>query len=332
MSSFLIALSCCATLILVFRRFAHALGLMDHPDARKQHHCPIPTVGGSAMYIAVMAVLFFEQHFTGNVSYLMICAGGLMTLGLLDDKHGLPVSIRLMIQIVLVLIVVGGADATISYLGTWSGSDVRLALMFAIPFSLIAFVGSVNAMNMIDGADGMAGSMAFITVLGAMILLMIHPIADVPLVLPLSLLGALAAFLLFNSRLLVKRAWIFMGDAGSMWLGLVVAWLLAQVAQNGSEPWIVLWLFGLPLIDTLTVMFRRIHRKKSPFVADRTHIHHVLERRGFSTGKAVLLASVGQVLLVSVGIAFYLFNAPTIMVFGSFILLFAAYYYLLRHC
>lgn len=331
MNSFLLSLSCCFVLILAFRQFAHHLGLVDHPDARKQHHSPIPTVGGAAMYFAVVLTLFLLDHFTENVIYLMACAGGLMTLGLLDDKHNLPVSMRLMMQIVLVLIVIEGADAMIEHLGCWSGSCVQLAFMFAIPFSMVAFVGAINAMNMIDGADGMAGGVAFITVLGTLILLMIHPLIAIPSVLPLSLLGALTAFLLFNARLLVRRAWIFMGDAGSMWLGLVVAWLLAQVAQDGGDPWIVLWLFGLPLIDTLTVMFRRIHRKKSPFVADRTHIHHLLEHKGFSTGKAVFWANMGQLCLVSTGIIFYLLDSSTLVVLGGFMLLFAVYYYLLRH-
>lgn len=331
MSIFVVALICCVVLIFLFRSSAHYLGLLDHPDERKIHHCPIPTVGGVAMFFSVLTALYIGNALSGSTGYLMACAGGLMALGLLDDKHDLPISIRLMIQICLVLVVIQGADAVIVNLGDWFGHDVRLGMVFAVPFSLFAFVGAINAMNMIDGADGMAGSMAMITVLGVISLLIAQPLVGMNLVLPTALLAALAAFLIFNARIFFRRAWIFMGDAGSMWLGLVVAWLLSQIARSGGEPWVVLWIFGLPLIDTLTVMLRRLGRKRSPFVADRTHIHHVLERKGFKIGRAVLLASLMQTALVGVGVVFYLTKMPTVVVFGSFIFLFAAYYYWLRH-
>jgi len=148
-----------------------------------------------------------------------------------------------------------------------------------------------------------------------------------------AMLGALVGFLLLNSRIFVKRAWVFMGDAGSMWLGLVLGWFMAQVTRGSVsvEPALVLWLFGIPLIDTLAVMARRIKRKQSLFAADRTHIHHVLQQAGFSVRRTVLILSLVQLVLVGIGVFFYHMHAPSYVVFWSFVLLMAAYYYRLRN-
>jgi UDP-GlcNAc:undecaprenyl-phosphate GlcNAc-1-phosphate transferase len=124
-----------------------------------------------------------------------------------------------------------------------------------------------------------------------------------------------------------------MGDAGSMWLGLVLGWFMAQVAGDAidAEPAIVLWLFGIPLMDTLTVMIRRKRRKASMFDPDRTHIHHVLEDTGLTIKKAVILLSGIQVIMVGMGVLFFMTHAPAALVFWGFVAFFAAYYYRLRN-
>jgi UDP-GlcNAc:undecaprenyl-phosphate GlcNAc-1-phosphate transferase len=113
----------------------------------------------------------------------------------------------------------------------------------------------------------------------------------------------------------------------------VLGWFMAQVTRGSvsAEPALVLWLFGIPLIDTLVVMARRMKRKQSPFAADRTHIHHVLEQAGLSVGRTVLVLGLAQLVLVGIGVFFYLIHAPSFVVFWSFVLLMAAYYYRLRN-
>lgn len=327
-----VSLASCVLLILILRGFAHSFGIVDQPGGRKRHAQPTPTVGGLAMCLAVLFTLVTLDKFAGNIAVLLSCATALVVLGVLDDKRGLSVSLRMIIQVFLVLVVILGADGMITHLGAIFGSEINLG-MFAVPFSVLAFVGGINAINMIDGADGMAGKMAMITLLGvASIFCLAETYALMPLVLAIA--GALTGFLLFNSRLVVKRAWVFMGDAGSMWLGLVLGWFMAQIAGNAvsAEPAIVLWLFGVPLLDTLTVMLRRKRRKASVFDADRTHIHHVLEDTGLTIRRAVLLLSGVQIILVGVGVIFYMTNAPAALVFWSFVVLFAFYYYRLRDC
>ncbi|MEQ1526663.1 MAG: MraY family glycosyltransferase [Gallionella sp.] len=329
MSIFFVSFFVCVVLIFLLRKLARGWGMLDHPDERKQHTHPTPTVGGIAMFVAVLIAVKFGLALTYPQQILLACSAALVALGVFDDKHNLAVNLRLMIQVTLALIVILGAQGTVSHIGTIFGIPLNLGLL-AVPLSLIAFVGGINAMNMIDGADGMAGGMALITMIGVVILCSMGAL-DIPLNLPVALLGALAGFLTFNSRVFMSRAKIFMGDAGSMWLGLVLGWFMAKICQQASDPSVIFWLFGLPLIDTLAVMFRRMRSKKSPFKADRTHLHHVLEMRGLSAGRAVLIAALAQAVLVTIGITFYLLQTPTVIVLGSFVVLFGIYYSKMRH-
>lgn len=331
MQVFIVSMLVCTTMILLLRKVAHRLDLMDCPGGRKQHECPTPTVGGLAMFVAVLAALLIGDALNGKIAILLGCAAALVVLGVLDDKHSLSVSLRMMIQVFLVTVVIVGAEGTISHLGALIGRDISLG-MFAIPFSVVAFVGGINAINMIDGADGMAGKMVLISTLGAATIFYVAGSVDL---LPLiwAMLGTLVGFLFLNSRLFVKRAWVFMGDAGSMWLGLALCWLMVQLTQDtvSAEPALMLWLFGIPLIDTLAVMTRRMRRKQSPFAADRTHIHHVLERKGISVNRSVLLLGLAQLVLVGIGVAFYLTQVPAWIIFWCFLLLLVFYYYLFHN-
>jgi UDP-GlcNAc:undecaprenyl-phosphate GlcNAc-1-phosphate transferase len=173
--------------------------------------------------------------------------------------------------------------------------------------------------------------MAIITTIGTGVIF--YKSGDVQL-LPLTwaMIGALAGFLIFNARIFVRRAWVFMGDAGSMWLGLVLGWFMVQVTvgKTGAEPAIVLWLFGIPLLDTLCVIIRRLKRKASPFAPDRTHIHHVFEHNGLSVKQTVLLLTLIQAVLVCIGVIFYLTQAPAALIFGSFVALMLVYYFLIQ--
>jgi len=332
MQVFIVSMLVCAILIVLLRKVAYRLDLLDRPSGRKQHESPTPMVGGLAMFAAVLVALLVDHTIHGDVAVLLGCAAALIVLGILDDKHGLSVSLRMLFQVFLVTVVIVGAGGTITHLGALMGRDIALG-MFAVPFSVIAFVGGINAINMIDGADGMAGKMALITMSGVATIFYIAGAAESPMALALAMLGSLLGFLFFNSRLFVKRAWVFMGDAGSMWLGLVLGWFMAQITRGSvsAEPALVLWLFGIPLIDTLTVMMRRFKQKQSPFNPDRTHIHHVFESKGISIHISVLVLGFIQLVLVGIGVLFYVFHAPAYVVFWSFMLVLVVYWYKLRN-
>ena len=330
---FFVSLLICIVLIMALRSLSSKIGLIDHPGGRKQHATPTPTIGGLAMFIAVASVVYFADAHNENTWLLILCSGILVALGVLDDKHDLRVGLRMMVQVFIALVVIMGAEGMITHLGSLFGAgDVQLGF-FAVAFSVVAYVGGINAMNMIDGADGMAGKMALITTAGVAFIFLLAG-ADDLLPLTWAMLGALLGFLFFNTRLFVKRAWVFMGDAGSMWIGLVLGWFMAQVTRGevSGEPAVTLWLFGVPLLDTLVVMFRRVKKKNSPFHADRTHIHHVLEAAGVSVKRMVLVLGLVQIAFVMVGVIFYMAHAPAWLVFWSFMVVLGAYYYRFRNC
>ncbi len=329
MSSFIFSFTITCLLILMLRYFATHLGMLDHPDERKHHVYPTPTVGGIAMLGGVWMGGQFGFGFDNDQFVIMMCATALALMGAMDDKHNLSVRLRLLIQVSLAIIVANEADALISNVGQLFGIPLNLGWL-ALPVTMIGIVGAINAFNMIDGADGMAGSMAFITTLGITVILSLEP-HGVSLTIPVALMGALLGFLLFNARIVIRRAWVFMGDAGSMWIGLLMGVLLIHITKGSGDPLVSLWLFGLPLLDTITVMVRRIHRKRSPFKADRTHIHHVFDHHGYSAGHSVFLSALGHALLVTIGVALYLTHAPTGIVLGGFAVVLGGYYYVLRH-
>ena len=331
MQIFLNSLVVCLGLVYLLRGLACRFGLVDHPGGRKLHAHPTPTLGGVAMFLSVALTMYFEGYFFGNIKILIACSALLVVLGMMDDRFNLPVSLRLMAQVFFSLLVILGAGGMITHLGGIFGSgDIQLGL-FAVPFSVIALVGGINAMNMIDGADGMAGKMALITTIGTGFIFYVSGEFDI-LPLTWAMIGALVGFLIFNSRIFVRRAWVFMGDAGSMWLGLVLGWFMVHVTvgKAGAEPAIVLWLFGIPLIDTLCVIIRRLKRRVSPFSPDRTHIHHVFEHSGLSVRTTVLLLTLIQTALVGIGVIFYLSQVPAALIFGSFVTLMLFYYYLIQ--
>lgn len=329
MTIFFVALISCSILIVLLRAVAHHCDLVDHPNDRKRHVSPTPTVGGIAMFLGVALALFYANAYTEKIILLMECLFMLVILGVLNDKYGLRVDLRMMIQVVLSLLIIVGGDGGITQLGAIFGEgfgSVQLGL-WAIPFSLVAFVGSINAMNMIDGADGMAGKMALMTTLGVSVIFY-HSGALELFALTEVVAGVLIGFLFFNSRIFVHRAWVFMGDAGSMWIGLILGWFMAQITRSEvlAEPALVLWLFGIPLIDTVVVMLRRIRRNQSPFAADRTHIHHVLEDTGFSAHRSVMILGFAQFFLVTLGVVFYFAKVSGLVIFSSFIILLLVYY------
>src|SRR5665647_1162466 len=134
MQVFIVSMLVCAILIVLLRKVAYRLDLMDRPSGRKQHESPTPTVGGLAMFAAVLVALLVDHSIYDDVAVLLGCAAALMALGILDDKHGLSVSLRMLFQVFLVTVVIVGAGGTITHLGALMGRDIALG-MFAVPVS-----------------------------------------------------------------------------------------------------------------------------------------------------------------------------------------------------
>lgn len=286
----LVALSSSALAIVVLRRLALPLGLIDHPNERKHHKGSIPLVGGLAIFIGVLAGAIFcgQLHSFGYV--LLGTASVLALVGALDDRFDLSVRVRLLVQTGVILTVIFSTGEYIHTLGHIFGYEIQLGWI-GIPLTVIAVIGLLNAFNMMDGIDGLAGSLALVSI-GAISLFAGASAAKGILALMLLLAVSALPYLAANLGLMGRK--IFMGDAGSMVIGYLLAWALIRLSQEPGthlSPVDVLWCVALPVLDTLAVMYRRVRQGKSPFKPDRGHIHHILMGMGMGP-RASLIALV----------------------------------------
>jgi len=321
-------------LINIISPYAERMGLMDIPSGRKKHQSKTPMIGGISMVISYLLCIpwlaakpvYMEIFF---LSVFIICI-----TGFLDDRHDLSTKKRFMIQIIVALMLAYSGGVMVENLGNLLGFGVIHTGFLGITFTVICFVGLMNAINMADGLDGLTGSLVLVSC-GWYAILASMTGSDVTLGLILLLISVLAGFLVFNLRTPWRnRAAVFMGDAGSVTLGLLMTYFAVEIAGHRSSqvtPITVVWVLALPLIDMACVMFRRIRKGKSPFCADNEHLHHIFQHAGFSVGQTVTLLTLVHALLGAFGIIAWVFHVPEYIMFYSFIALLATYYVTMNH-
>lgn len=263
MGSFLLAF----VLSLVLIRFSGVIGINDIPNQRSLHSAIIPRTGGIAIVISFFSLMCFTPVFI-DAPYLFFCVLVVFLLGLYDDIKVVTPKIKFFTIFLSTLLL--ALDGTlVDSLGNYLGYDVALGI-FALPFTIFAVIGFTNALNLIDGVDGLAGGVSMVILLT---FAYVGSQFNDPLILytALTLLGAIGGFLVFN----LSPAKLFMGDSGSLTIGFILA-LLAILSAHYLHPVSMLFFLALPIIDTLVILIRRIRYNKSPFVADKMHIHHLL--------------------------------------------------------
>ena len=248
---------------------APRLGLVDIPNERSMHTYHHPRGAGIGIFLAVAIVdpcFDFNLMLDHYLSCLAIMA--VFMVGVLDDhKDTSPNTKFIVLAIASVAVYFDGIY--ISSLGNLFGMDINLG-WFAFPFTLVAIVGFTNALNLVDGLDGLAGSISIIILSTLLSIGYTHNDPFI-IVLAASFIAALLAFMVYNWN----PASIFMGDSGSLVLGFVIGLLVIKAAAY-IHPVTVLFIIAIPLIDTIIVMVRRKRHGKSMFDADKTHIHHIL--------------------------------------------------------
>lgn len=297
----------CATALLIrlLLPVAEHADLVDHPQGRKCHTRPTPLVGGLAMFIAfALAILTLNATLTPFKPFFA-AAIVLVLIGVLDDHRDLSTRSRFAAQIAASLIMVIWGGVVLNDLGHlgFGGEPLTLGLL-AVPFTIFAAVGVINATNMIDGLDGLAASLSLVTVTALMLLAGASG-QEAALGLLFVLAAATLGFLLYNLRLR-GPALVFMGDAGSMFLGFALAWFLVAFSQGDDRlmaPTTALWLFAVPLIDTVCVMIRRLSQGRSPFSADRAHCHHVLQDLGLTRRQTLVVMVAAALIAAAAGLA-----------------------------
>lgn len=293
--AFAIALLLSTALTPLVRATALRMGLFDAVSLRKVHTAPIPRLGGVAIVVAFYAPFLglalyrngaHELLYADKMRVAGFALGGVLIalLGLYDDIRGANAKVKFAIQ---------GAVALMVYLMGFQvhalfnplGGSLDLGWL-ALPFTLLWIVGVINAMNLIDGLDGLASGVAFFAV--AMNFVVALSRGDTMMcVLMAALAGAVLGFLVFN----FNPASIFMGDTGSMFLGFILAASSLVTAQKGATAVsmvVPVLALGLPIMDTLLAMLRRFLMARPMFSADKEHIHHQLLKMGYTHRRAVL--------------------------------------------
>lgn len=301
-------------------RSAPALGLLAEPGEHRLHTRVTPMVGGIAIYFGLLLGLLLVDH---SFSVLMPSLFLLCIVGALDDRFTLPSWSRFLAQGVAAYLMMRFTNVALIDLGSLFSVDS--AVLMSGPWSklmtIFACIGVINAINMSDGLDGLAGSLVLIVLFSLLVLG--HPALGLILVAA----SAVAGFLFWNLRVGRTHAKVFMGDAGSMMLGLLLAYLLIQSSQldNGILPVTALWLLALPLIDAVAVLIVRPLRGRSPFSADRIHYHHQLLDRGLSVNTVLLAAIALQLLFVAIGVVLLNNEVDEHIQLALFLSVFAAY-------
>jgi UDP-GlcNAc:undecaprenyl-phosphate GlcNAc-1-phosphate transferase len=320
-------------LLVIMTPFAHQLGLVDEPEGRKTHSGMVPLTGGVAIYGAVIIASFVTDVWFKNGSLFFTAATLIVLLGMLDDKFDLSAKGRLLCQFGVAAIMALAAQNYITSLGDISGvGEVYLGLSGYF-FTLICVVGVINAFNMIDGIDGLAAGMSLIVLSSVVFLLLITD--SQAIMAPMIVIAAIVPFLAFNlSWRGFKGNKIFLGDSGSMFVGLTIVWLLVDFTQGAGatiRPVAAIWIIGLPLMDMAAIMFRRAKKGQSMLRPDRHHLHNIFMRAGFSSRRSLAIILLMGCIYAFIGIMGELINIPEYLMFWGFLVTLVVYTLILQN-
>lgn len=279
--------------------------LYDIPNARKEHSFPVPTMGGIAIVGGMIFSLLLWFPFNNDPRQIcfFFAAAILFGLGIMDDLKDLPARYKFIIQVALTILIALSGTRITSFDGLFGINELSPFSQYT--FTILAIVGVTNAFNLIDGIDGLAGGLGFMSLVTLGMFLTFSGDTTNALI-AFALAGSILAFLYFN----LNPARIFMGDTGSLVLGFIIAVLCIRLLQVNIYttgpvlPHAGVFIFGIlliPVFDALRVFAFRIWRGKSPFEADRTHIHHLLTNKGFSHAFTVrVICSLHALILIEV--------------------------------
>ena len=272
--------------------YSEKKGLVDQPGSRKIHSHPIPRLGGVAIWFSTMLtflllIVLSYYPYGSLLSGILLGSSLMFLLGLIDDIYGLDAKFKLFIQVSIATIVFA-LGIRIETLYNPFGDPIQIIMPISYILTIGWIVGISNAVNFIDGIDGLAGSVITISsvTLGLIAVAMVPP-NTISALIAFILAGSMLAFLTYN----FNPAKIFMGDSGALFAGFLLATLsITGVMKTAALTMIVpIFVLSVPILDITFSSLRRICKGTSPFVADAEHIHHKLLKAGFSQNKTVLI-------------------------------------------
>ncbi|HIF9252206.1 TPA: UDP-N-acetylglucosamine--undecaprenyl-phosphate N-acetylglucosaminephosphotransferase [Photobacterium damselae] len=317
--------------LFIMRKVAKKVGLVDKPNARKLHQGVIPLVGGISVYLSLLVGFTLYLPMAPSLQLYLSCAAILIVLGAFDDYFDISFKVRLVVQagISLAMILIG--QHSLHNFGYLMGSEtIALGEIAGSIITIIAVIGAINAFNMVDGIDGLLGGLASVTftALGTVFYISGNSyLATVCLL----IVTALIPYIMLNLGFpLGRRFKVFMGDAGSMFIGFSVVWMLIRGTQEPEviafKPVTALWLIAIPLMDMATIMIRRIRKGHSPFKPDREHLHHICQRIGLSPLMTLFVICFMASICAGIGIWADLSGVAESTMFIAFLILFAVYF------
>ena len=282
--------------------------IVDNPDARKLQKYPVPVLGGIAVFFGIIVSLVCSQVFFSSASLFSLL--GIMVImlyiGTMDDILSLSPGIRFIIEIIIVLLLIYGNDCSINnFHGLWG--IWKIPSYIAVPLTVFACVGIVNAINMIDGVDGLMSMYGITTsiLFGAVF----YKSGEVDMA-AMAMIAAGAMIPFFMHNVFGKKSKMFLGDGGALMIGIMMSVFVIYILRDeslcsqavcsnfGLVPF-TLAVLSIPVFDTIRVMTRRILHGTSPFLPDKKHLHHMFIGLGFShfgTAFSIVLLNLVNVL------------------------------------
>lgn len=289
------------------RKAAFALNFLDRPGGRKQHAQAVPPIGGPVI-LTVFTALAILHPATSNLIPWPVWSAiwFLLAIGAADDAFHINPWIKFILQVLAACFTVIFSGVEINSLGNLFGSDPVWLGPLAVPFTVLCLAFLMNAVNMMDGLDGLAGGFCTIALFWLMTLCGISGLWK-PFWLMAFAAVPLCAFLLLNLRYpWHKRASVFLGDSGALALALLLGWLCITLTQEAGAPTVpatVIWIIALPVMDALAVFVQRAWRGLHPFEADRGHLHHLVTESGLPPVKATPVILLTAFITGAIGVA-----------------------------
>lgn len=283
--------------------------LVDNPDVRKLQRNPVPVIGGIAVFFGIVIGLCSSQIMFNSPSVFMLISAMLIMLytGTIDDILNLTPTLRLVIEVLIVMWLMFINKSSINCLwGLW-GVDI-ISNWVSVPLTIFAAVGIINAINLIDGVNGLSSGYCFMA--SVIFAIIFHVTGNIVMtILAASAAGAIVPFFLHN--VFGNRTRMFIGDGGTLVFGTMMSMFVISILSSKSEcaqyatngiglvPF-VLAVFAIPVFDTIRVMTMRILHGKSPFSPDKTHLHHLFIDLGFShTGTTISILTLNMLVIIS---------------------------------
>jgi UDP-GlcNAc:undecaprenyl-phosphate/decaprenyl-phosphate GlcNAc-1-phosphate transferase len=335
-----IAAAGCYLLTPAARRIAIWWGAVAKPRDRDVHAVATPRLGGVALFAGFAMAIFVAHQLptlratfgSSDIDWVLVSGAMICALGVLDDKYELDSITKLAGQVAAtgVMVTKGGVQMAAVYLPFGHTGTVSLGRDVGIPITILLTVLTINALNFIDGLDGLAagvtaiGALAFFTYAYYLVSHNYIDVANTPTLLSAALAGACIGFLPHN----FSPARIFMGDSGSMLLGLVLS-AAATTATTSADPqsfgrllgslplllpFLPIAVLAIPFVDLLLAIVRRVRRGQSPFAPDKEHLHHRMLEIGHTHRRAVLLLYFWSALLAFGGVALSLMRGPVLII------------------